>query len=191
MSVYLSLIGTLALLAGIFIILGAGALIFFSIMGIGIYIYIYKNNKRKTQRKNQHNWLAQAPMPHVFIAELSDFESIRILLLIYCIYVVGQLSLTDLKDVSMCCAEHIRDHTFQIDQINHELIAKVQYAKNEYSFGLSQVAGVFCVLVTIKTLNHHLIADLIQKLFGSLALEQHDFIEYEDIHLHQVLSAQY
>ncbi|WP_171254777.1 hypothetical protein [Acinetobacter sp. TGL-Y2] len=56
---------------------------------------------------------------------------------------------------------------------------------------MSQVAEVFCVLVTIKTLNRHAIADLIQKLFQSFALEQHDFIEREDLHLSQVLSAQY
>lgn len=53
------------------------------------------------------------------------------------------------------------------------------------------VPEVFCVLVTIKTLNRHVIEDLIQKLFQSFAVEQHDFIEREDLHLHQLLSAQY
>lgn len=47
------------------------------------------------------------------------------------------------------------------------------------------------MLVTIKTLNRHVIEDLIQKLFQSFAVEQHDFIEREDLHLHQLLSAQY
>ncbi|AMW78354.1 hypothetical protein AMD27_05310 [Acinetobacter sp. TGL-Y2] len=67
-----------AVLAGIFILLGTAALVFFSILAGLIYYSIYKNNKKQIQRKNQTNWFAQAPMTHVFIAELSDFESIRI-----------------------------------------------------------------------------------------------------------------
>ncbi len=95
-----------------------------------------------------------------------------------------------LNEPAVHLAEQILDKSFQFEHIPPHVIEKVVYAKNEYSFGLSQVAEVFCVLVTIKTLNRKITEDLIQKLFQSLALEQQDFIEYEDIHLHQLLSAQ-
>ncbi len=190
-SVYISFIGILVLLAGIFIFLGAGALIFFSIIGLSIYIYIYKKNKKEINRKNQQNWLLQAPLTQRYINHLTDFESIRFPLLIYCIYMVDQQSLTDLEDVSMHCAEHISKQANLHEMIDDEFIRKVKFAKNEYSFGLSQVAEVFYVLVKTKQFNQNIIEDMIQKLFQSFALEQKDFIEREDIHLHQVLTMQY
>lgn len=130
-------------------------------------------------------------MTQVFIAQLSDFESIRIPLLIYCICMTEIFTLEYLNEPAMHLAEQILDGSFQFEHLQPHVIDMVVIAKHEYSFGLSQVAEVFYVLVTIKSLNRHIIEDLIQKLFQSLALEQQDFIEREDIHLHQVLSAQY
>ena len=189
--VYLYFGALVAVLAGIFTLLGTGALVFFSILAGLIYYFIYKNNKKQIQRKNQSNWLAHAPMTQVFIAQLNDFESIRIPLLIYCIYMTEIFALAYLNEPAMQLAEQILDGSFQFEQLQPHVIDSVVLAKNEYSFGLSQVAEVFCVLVTIKTLDRQVIQDLIQKLLQSFAIEQHDFIQREDLHLYQLLSAQY
>lgn len=68
-----------------------------------------------------------------------------------------------------------------------EVKGMLEYAKNEYAFGLNQVADVFYILCSVTHLNQKIIEDLIQKLFQSFANERSGFIQDEDDHLHQVL----
>lgn len=188
MILYIAFIGIILVLIGIFIVLGGGALVFFSILGVALYIYIYKKNKKQIHRKNQQNWLIQAPNTYQYIQQLTDFESVRIPLLIYAIYMVDQMQLKELEEIAMHCADDIRMQNFHIEGMDPEFISTVRAVKNEYSFGLNQVAEVFYILVSCKNLNQNIIIDLIQKMFQSFALQQKDFIEQEDIHLHQLLN---
>ena len=185
--IYMIIFIPFILLSLIFKILGGGALIFFSILGLLTYVYIYKKNNKQIVRKNQQDWLLQAPRTRFFIELVEDFELMRVPLLVYGIYMVEQLSLHELDQACMHLAERILEQNTHENLMDPEIKGMLEYAKNEYAFGLNQVADVFYILCSVTHLNQKIIEDLIQKLFQSFANERSGFIQDEDDHLHQVL----
>lgn len=180
------LIGTVV---GLSILVGLGAFLLLLPFGALIYYHFLKKKPQKIKKRNNTNWLPQAPHIQHYLFQLdNDCEHLRAPLLIYCMYMTEYLSLDMLEDVSIRLSENIFPQAFDLESVSSDTRELIRAAKSEYSFSLNKVAEVYYLLLMHQRLNKMMVEDMIQNLFQTFALYDQDFIEREDLHLLKLLA---